>query len=77
MGAEDCTRENFALQLGMPDVQNLFHEALAVMISKQYLYTRRKLSVSSIERYHFQLRVQCVRKLRPFTEIFPHTNFNQ
>ena len=38
----------------MPDVQNFFHEALAVIITKlQYLYTRRKLSVSSNERYHF------------------------
>ena len=42
------------LYVGMLDVQNFFHEALAVIISKlQYLYTRRKLSVSSIERYHF------------------------
>ena len=37
--------------VGMLDVQNFFHEALAVIIAK--LYTRRKLSVSSIERYHF------------------------
>ena len=36
-------------KVGMPDVQNFFHEALAVIIA----YTRRKLSVSCIERYHF------------------------
>ena len=43
---------------------NFFHEALAL--------TRRKLLVTSIERYHFQLRVQCVRilKLRQFS-FFP------
>ena len=47
------TKEMYPL-VGMPDVQNFFHEALAVIISKlQYLYTRRKLSVSSLERYHF------------------------
>ena len=52
---------------GMSDVQNFFHEVLAVIIAKiQYLYTRRKLSVSSIECYHFPVEVQCVRKLRPF-----------
>ena len=38
-------------KVGMPDIQNFFHEALAVIIAQ--LYTRRKLSVSSIERYHF------------------------
>ena len=49
-------------RLGMSDVQNFFHEALAVIIAKlQYLYTRRKLSVSSIERYHFPVeRSMCV-----------------
>ena len=42
------------LLVGMLDVQNFFHEALAVIISKlQYLHTRRKLSVTSIEWYHF------------------------
>ena len=46
-------------ELGMPDVQNFFHEVLAVIISKlQYLYTRRKLSVSSIERHHFPVEVE-------------------
>jgi len=35
----------------MPDVQHLFHEALAVIIAR--LYTRRKLSVSSIECFYF------------------------
>ena len=45
---------NLILIVGMPDVQNFLHEALAVIISKlQHLYTRRKLSVSCIERYHF------------------------
>ena len=42
------------MYIGVPDVQNFFHEALTVIIAKlQYLYTRRKLSVSSIERYYF------------------------
>ena len=48
------TKKHPRLIIGMSDVQNFFHEALAVIIAKlQYLYTRRKLSVSSIKRYHF------------------------
>ena len=36
--------------IAMPDVQNFFHKALAVIFAKvQYLYFRRKLSASSIE----------------------------
>ena len=56
------------LLVGMPDVQNFFHEVLAVILSKlQYLHTRRKFSVSSIASgTTFQLHVQCVRKLCPF-----------
>ena len=54
------------LLVGMPDVQNFFHEVLAVILSK-HLHTRRKFSVSSIASgTTFQLHVQCVRKLRPF-----------
>ena len=38
------------LAVAMPDVQNFFHKALAVIFAKvQYLYFRRKLSASSIE----------------------------
>ena len=49
-----------SIGLGMLDVPNFFHEALAVIIPK-YLHTRRKLSVSSIERYHFPVeRSICV-----------------
>ena len=36
--------------VAMPDVQNFFHKALAVIIAKaQHLYFRRKLLASSIE----------------------------
>ena len=38
----------------MSDVQNFFHIVLAMIFAKvQYLYVRRKLSTSSIERHHF------------------------
>ena len=38
----------------MPDVQNFFHKALAVIFAKvQYLYFKRKYSACSIEWYHF------------------------
>ena len=38
----------------MSDVQNFFLEALAVIfVNVQYLYFRRKLSVSSIQWYQF------------------------
>ena len=40
--------------VAMSDVQNFFQEALAVIFAKaQYLYFRRKLSVSSIRWYQF------------------------
>ena len=60
----------------MPDVQKRFHEALAVIISKlEYLYTRRKLSVSSIERYHFAVaRSMCAEVT--LISMFSRTNFN-
>ena len=42
------------IMLAMSDVQNFFLEALAVIFVKvQYLYFRRKLSVSSIWWYQF------------------------
>ena len=38
----------------MPDVQNVFYIALAVVFAKvQYLYFRRRLPVSSVKWYHF------------------------
>ena len=56
------------------DVPNLFHEALAVVLGKEYLYSRRKLSANSNECYHFQLAIQCMRKLRSFNFFF-YTKF--
>ena len=45
-----------SLALAMSDVQNFFLEALAVIFVKaQYLYFRRKLSVSSIRWYQFSV----------------------
>ena len=62
--------------LGMPDIQKFFHEALTVIISKlQYLYTRRKLLVSSIECYHFPVECSMCAYVTPIF-IFSHTNFN-
>jgi len=50
----------------MLDVPNFFHKALAVVFAKvQYLYFRRKLSVSSIEWYLFPVEV-----------FFPNANFH-
>ena len=56
----------------MPNVQSFFHKALAVISSqKSTIYTseescRRTLSCDTV----FQLRIQCVRKLRSF-QFFP------
>ena len=57
----------------MPDIQNFFHGALAVIIIKlQYLYTRRKLSVSSIERCDFPVACSmCVLSYAHF-HFFPY-----
>ena len=38
----------------MPEVQNFFYKALAVIFARvQYLYFKRKLSASSIDWYQF------------------------
>ena len=43
----------------MPDAQNFSYLVLAVIFVKvEHLYFRRKLLTSSIEWYHFQLRIQ-------------------
>ena len=61
----------------MPDVQNYFHKALAVIFAKaQYLYFRRKLLASSIEWYFFQLRMHSMYAEVTLILMFSHTNFH-
>ena len=67
---DSCNEEPAELQLkagydyrlksvvvAMPDVQNFFHKVLAVIFTKfQYLYFRRKLSMSSIDELYQVIR---------------------
>ena len=63
-------------KVGMPDIQNFFHKALAVVFAKaQYLYSGRKLSVSSIECYHFPVAHSMYAEVTVIL-IFSHTNFH-
>ena len=60
----------------MSDVQNFFLEALAVIFVKvQYLYFRRKLSVSSIRWYQFPV-VHSMYAEVTLILIFFHTKFH-
>jgi len=66
----------FWLRLAMPDVQNFFHKALAVIFAKvQYLYFRRKLSASSIEWYLFPVAHSMYAEVTLIL-FFSHTNFH-
>ena len=63
----------------MPDVQNFFHKALAVIFTKvQYLYFRRKLSMSSIDKLYRVIRFSScafnVRGRYAHLNFFSHTN---
>ena len=62
--------------IGMPDIQNFFHETLAAVFAK-LIYFRRKFSASFIENYHFPvayvLFVVLIEQLEVFSENIPHT----
>ena len=65
-----------SLTIAMSDVQNSFLEALAVIFVKvQYLYFRRKLSVSSIRWYQFPVAHSMYAEVTLIL-IFSHTNFH-
>ena len=64
------------IKIAMSDVQNFFLEALAVIFVKvQYLYFRRKLSVSSIRWYQFPVAHSMYAEVMLIL-IFSHTNFH-
>ena len=56
----------------MPDIQNFFHKALAVIFAKVHLYFKRKLSVSSFKWYHFPVAHAMCAEVT-FVLIFSHT----